>query len=125
MEREGGKESKEKGRENRKKPTALLDALDRRIADSLIDRINRILNRGPGILLRVRARGEAERLAAGSYQRGARSSQRDGSEERHDSSSCFFGVLDNCEAVVVVVVVVVGGGVGFEWIRVGGICIGR
>ena len=62
-----GKEGKKK-REGRmgRVLTALLDALDSRLADGLVDGINRILDRGPGIFLRVWTRGEADRLAGGS-----------------------------------------------------------
>ena len=88
--------------------TALLDAFNSRLADGLVDGIDRILDRGPGILLRVRARGEADRLAGGSQQRGARSSQRDGSEERH-----VLLLFELC-GFIKLLFLVVGGGVGFD-----------
>ena len=54
------------GGKRKTKLTALLDALRGRIADGLVDGLDLILDRGPGILLRVRARGEADRFAGGS-----------------------------------------------------------
>ena len=106
---------KEKGKKTGKKLTALLDALDGRVADSLVDRIDRILDRGPGILLRVRARGEVERFAAGSQQRGARSSQRDGAEERHDFFLLFLGVLGTMKLLFLLLMVVELGLSGLKW----------
>lgn len=59
--------------------TTLLDAPDGRVADGFVHRVDRLLDRGAGVLVRERTRGEAEWRG----DRGARSSQSDGSEEGH------------------------------------------
>lgn len=66
--------------------TALLDTLHSRIASRLVHRVDGIFDGGARILPRIRACRKADALGdgvGGSSQGGARSSNGNGSEERH------------------------------------------